>query len=882
MMISDVLHRSRMLTSAPRKTECGRGRPCGARGWAVLATILTCCCLIAGPVAAAERRVALVIGNAAYQNVDPLKTPTTDAARVADLLRTLDFSVMELTDVDKIAMEQALRHFSAEINGADVALFYFSGHGVQVGNLNYLVPTSAKVNSARSLPLDTIALQDVSAAMRHAGAKIQLLFLDACRNNPFANAFAARQADEAASGFAPVETATGSLIVFSTSPGKVALDGTGDVSPFTSGFLQFAAIPNLDIRQVLSRVRSYVAARTNDLQVPWDNSSLLGDFYLVPKRPPPIFERLSQIEIASDIGEQALRLPPPIQPEGGKIVVKIEKAPSYGRLLLASHQIQDDDLLSPADFARIAYRSASPQLADTFSYRVSDAWGNTDVGLVSITRKPGQRAVVDASNAPTNNQASENISASAISLVGLSPNLVFRKPLVLPIEDNRRRVQLASALPFGQIELGERVIEKGRTLLLSDLAHLTFDAPVGSEGSHLEALFTAAEDSPGEVRIKIDLQLTDCDRLAGDRLDAQGVSKGVLPSQIDTGAALPACEIAVKAQPNSGRFKYQLGRVYAALGRDGDALTAYRKAVDLGHVRAQWALGYHDLYVPPGDPARGKETLERAAAAGDVYSIHTLGQVYYEGRGVPKDLEKARSLYETAARMGHTFSMNALGRMYQRGETVSVNPVLARRYWEESAARGDIYGMDNLGFVYLEGVDVEKDPAKALLYFKQASDLGHPEAPNNIGRLYVLGTGVPVDYAEARRWYLLGADRGDAWAAYNLGELYRLGKGGPADDIHAGYYYARAAGSINRVEPAELARKQLASLDQNKKPRILRLLLHDLDPANDRAPDESLSDIARRTMAARNVQPTNTSTDATLIGTAQTMWLARSVRSDLF
>jgi TPR repeat protein len=848
------------------------------RIWLLL--LLICGWVIgAASTAYAERRVALVMGNAAYQHATPLKNPASDAAKVAELLRKLDFNVVVLTDVDKIGMELALRHFVAEIDGADVALFYYSGHAVQVGDLNYLVPVSAAVEGARSLPLDTIALQDVSSAMRQAGAKVQLLFLDACRDNPFENAFVPHQAAGATRGLARVETATGSLVVFSTSPGQVARDGSGDLSPFTSAFVHYAGEPNLEIRQVLSRVRSDVAGATDNQQVPWDSSSLLGDFYLVPKRPPPSFARLSRVEIASADAPQPLLLAAPVQPEGGPLSVKIEQGPAYGRLMVDSRRVQDDDTLPSTEFTRLAYASTAAQAVDSFSFRVNDGWGNSDVGLVSILRgTKNEIALAPEAGLPP----LLPIDAAAVSLVGLGPNLIFRKPLAVLKQNEGRRIQLASNLPFGQIVLGERVIEKGRSLELADVSRLSFLPPAGSEGKHLDALFTPADDPSGEVKVGIDVQMTDCDRLAGDRLDAQGVAEGILTGQIDTAAALPACERALKARPDSARFNYQIGRVYAALSRDGDALAAYRKAADLGYVRAQWALGYHDEYVQPVDPVRGKAMLERAAAAGDVYAIHTLGQVYYEGRGVAVDLEKARGLYETAARMGHTFSMNSLGRMYQRGETVPVDLAMTRRYWEESAARGDMYGIDNMGYVYLDGIDVEKDPAKALTFFKRAADLGHPEAPNNIGRLYVLGSGVPVDYAEARRWYRIGADRGDVWAAYNLGELCRLGKGGPVDPVQAGYYYARAAASINRIDAAELARKELASLDGRKKPEMLRLLLADIDPTSQRAPDTALRGLAQRAMSAKGLKAVDTSSDATLIGTAQAVWIARNARADLF
>ncbi len=395
-------------------------------------------------------------------------------------------------------------------------------------------------------------------------------------------------------------------------------------------------------------------------------------------------------------------------------------------------------------------------------------------------------------------------------------------------------------------------------------------------------MFKSVEHPNSQIRLGIDVQITDCDRLAGDRLDAQGAGEGVLTGQIDTAAALPACELAVKARPNLGRFAYQLGRVHAAMARNDEAMANYKKAAGLGHVRAIWAMGNREEYSQPPDFAKGKADFERAAALGDVYATHSLGLVYYEGRGVPKDLAKAKTLFEAAARVGHTFAMNSLGGMYQRGEGVPVNAGMAWRYWDKSAKRGDMYGIDNLGYAYLDGVGVAKDPAKALDYFKQASDLGQPEAPNNIGRMYVLGLGVPVDFAEARKWDGVGADRGDAWASYNLGELNRLGRGGDADPIRAAYYYARAVAATNRLDAGKLARQQLAAMDRAAKLGALRLLLTDLGVSDAPADDTALLAATQSAVAQKSIKPADTSVDAALVAAAQAVWNERNARSDLF
>jgi uncharacterized caspase-like protein len=304
--------------------------------------------------------VALVIGNAAYQNVRPLRTPTNDADRVAALLRTLDFEVTEAKDLNKLGMELVLRRFAADINGADVALFYFSGHGAQVGELNYLLPVSAQVDNRRSLTLDTVALQDVNSLMRAAGSRVQLLFLDACRNNPFASQFennphgAQLESVRAASrGFAPIEAMSGALVVFSAAPGQTAQDGAGEISPFTAASLKYASLPKVDVRQMLTRVRAFVSEQTDNQQVPWDGSSLLGDLFLAPQRRP--YDQHASVEIGAD-GVQPLKLRRPAQPQGGDVTVQIDRTPLSGKLQLGDREIGAEDVLGPADFAALSYR----------------------------------------------------------------------------------------------------------------------------------------------------------------------------------------------------------------------------------------------------------------------------------------------------------------------------------------------------------------------------------------------------------------------------------------------------------------------------------------------------------------------------------------------
>ena len=228
------------------------------------------------------RRVALVIGNGAYQNAVHLPNPPNDAQAVAEALRGLDFEVIEAVDLDQPDMLSKVDDFSAKLEGADTGLFYYAGHGLQVGGENYLVPIDARLKREAQVRLQTLPLQTVLATMEAAVAT-RIVLLDACRDNPLAQqlkrSMAASRSSAVGQGLAEVRTALGTLIAYATGPGDVASDGDGAHSPFTDALLDHIATPGLEVRQVLGRVRDEVLKQTGERQVPWDSSSLRGEFY---------------------------------------------------------------------------------------------------------------------------------------------------------------------------------------------------------------------------------------------------------------------------------------------------------------------------------------------------------------------------------------------------------------------------------------------------------------------------------------------------------------------------------------------------------------------------------------------------------------------------
>ena len=237
-------------------------------------------------------RIALVIGNGAYAHVKALPNPTNDARAIAKSLRDIGFTVAEGRDLDREAMQKTIRDFLLQAARAQVALVYYAGHGVQIDGRNYLVPIDIQFQAGTKM---TDAMVDMDTIMAGLDDQVRtnILILDACRNNPMAPQAApagTNRGIEAGSGLAAPTTlgagstlGAGTLIAFATAPGQVALDGEGANSPFSSALSRHIGTPGLEVQQMLTRVRAEVVAATKSKQVPWSNSSLLGEVYLAEK-----------------------------------------------------------------------------------------------------------------------------------------------------------------------------------------------------------------------------------------------------------------------------------------------------------------------------------------------------------------------------------------------------------------------------------------------------------------------------------------------------------------------------------------------------------------------------------------------------------------------
>lgn len=237
---------------------------------------------ISAPPAAAEKRVALVIGNSAYKNVTPLDNPSKDATLMADTLSSVGFTLVggaAQLDLDRDAMADVVQRFGRELGGADVGLFYYAGHGVQVAAQNYLVPVGANPTRATDVDWQMIEVGKVLNQMQASGTRLNLVILDACRNNPFGS----RGLRATTGGLAQMQAPAGTLIAYATQPGAVAQDGSDGHSPYTKALAETIKRPGLSIFDTFNAVGVAVKHVTADAQQPWLSSSPIdGQFYFVP------------------------------------------------------------------------------------------------------------------------------------------------------------------------------------------------------------------------------------------------------------------------------------------------------------------------------------------------------------------------------------------------------------------------------------------------------------------------------------------------------------------------------------------------------------------------------------------------------------------------
>jgi hypothetical protein len=223
-----------------------------------------------------RKPIALVIGNASYRQVGTLANPTNDAEDIAAKLQSCGFSVVKKTDCTHKDMDKALKEFRASLAEADVALFFFAGHGMQIEGENYLAAVDTDAAEEIDAKHSSLPLNRIIETMEKSPSSTKIIILDACRDNPFERAW---HRTGATRGLAPVYAPRGTIIAYATSPGQVALDGKGRNGAYTSALLKHMDAPDCSLEQMFKRVRNTLSAVTKGRQISWEHTSLAGEFF---------------------------------------------------------------------------------------------------------------------------------------------------------------------------------------------------------------------------------------------------------------------------------------------------------------------------------------------------------------------------------------------------------------------------------------------------------------------------------------------------------------------------------------------------------------------------------------------------------------------------
>jgi hypothetical protein len=358
-----------------------------------LALMATCAQAAQAP---ADPRVALVVGNGAYKS-SPLNNPVNDARAMARALKELGFEVLLRENITQPGFLGALREFGKRLKETGgVGLFYYAGHGMQLKGSNYLIPVDTEIQSEDEARYMAIDANQVLDKMEQAGNRLNIVILDACRDNPFARSFRSKQ-----SGLAQMDAPSGMLVAFATAPGAVAYDGDSVNGVYTKHLLRSLTIPGLPIELVLKRVREGVSQETGQKQIPWESSSLLGDFYFKAATPSQAGGAIGQTDSAvlelafwdsvkNSDAAQEYRAYLEKYPNGqfstlarSRMDTLLAQAPASGRK--SANAPTQVALATPSSIATPA-STALARVGDTWTYNLMEGgWNKRLIGSVTIT-----------------------------------------------------------------------------------------------------------------------------------------------------------------------------------------------------------------------------------------------------------------------------------------------------------------------------------------------------------------------------------------------------------------------------------------------------------------------------------------------------------------
>ena len=607
-----------------------------------------------------DRRVALVVGNAAYAHVSPLANPANDASLIAQTLKRLGFTVIgggAQDNLDKARFDQAVRAFGQAIQGADVALFYYAGHGMQVQGTNWLVPVDANPGRMQDLDFQMLDAGLVLKQMDGAGTRLNILILDACRNNPFAGL----GTRATAGGLAEMRAPEGTLISFATQPGNVAVDGKGADGPFALALSEVMHRPNLDLFHLFNQVGLQVKQATGNAQQPWVSTSPIdGEFYFNHTDATPDTGAAPSLfaaaEVAGDTREAAA-------PNG-----------------------------TPDTAAKGTTRPMAGAAANAGPGRLPGATPSAAVASTSSARRPisGQSPSTTAGSPPP---AGASTSAATPSS-GAGTDVQALRSLAAQGKPDAQ-TELGRAFALGQgvdkdmtqaLLLFQRAAAQSypRAQYLVGLMHERGYG--GLKRSYAEALEwyrrSAAQNFPPA-------------EFAVGRFYGHGLA-------VNRDLAERNTWVRRAAEHGSPLAQLILGNIYRhGWGVPADLAGAtdwYRRAAEQGNPGGAVQLGR--LYAlgqgVPRDPAAAMHWFRLASDKGSAIGANDVGLLYRNGNGVPRDYAEAARWFRLAVDRGSVFGKLNLGTLYAEGQGVPRDKAQAITLLQQAADAGNEVAAERL------------------------------------------------------------------------------------------------------------------------------------------------------------------------------------------
>ncbi|MGH6923362.1 MAG: caspase family protein, partial [Propylenella sp.] len=747
--------------------------------------------LLVAPVSAqAARRVALVIGNDAYQNLPALEKAAADAEGYANLARQKGFDeVIGRTNLTRQEMDIAIAEFLQAIQPGDTAVFVYSGHGWSDGAQNYLVGVDAPKQAAQallariSIPLQN-GINGILDEVAQRGASLKVAIIDACRDNPFAPEASGRSIG-LGRGLARVDPPGGTFVVFSAGAGQVALDRLSDADPnpngvFTRVFLPLlgADMPLLDAVKTAQQEVYALARDVRHNQEPAYYDQVRGKACLSASCDAPAAPQPTPAPLPSMDREALFWSTIASSGNASDFEAYLEQFPSGVFAPLARNRLA---ALTPATATPPPPPAAT---AVTACDRMAAHPNNRD-NAAGVT--------------PVNFDSLKAVSSAAIAACR---EAVAGQPGVA-----RFTFQLGRALHAGgqyaeALTQYEKAAAADYPVAMNNLG-IVYQDGLGVTRDYGEArrwFEKAAEHDYPEAMTNVGLLHEYGNGVAQSYPEARRwyekaaalddsasmnnlgllyqYARGV---QQDLAEARRWYEKAAE-QSHSGAMN-NLGVLYER--GDGvaqsyaEARRWYEKSAELGDGGAMNNLGLIYQYARgvQQDYAEARRWYEKGADKGSTGAMNNIGILYEYGYGVPQSYSEARRWYEKAAEAGNAVAMNNLGQFHANGRGVTQDFNEARRWYEKAASQGNTGAMRNVGLLYQNGQGVAQDYAQARSWFEKAANLGYNEAMTDIGLLYANGNGVGQSYTEAKRWYEKAAALGEADSTRNIGLLYQNGQG---------------------------------------------------------------------------------------------------------